>query len=133
MTDFTRNTRTLIVCFSLAIFTLIPLRFVEISQQTPEDYGGASVLGETQLVEEVVLPNAEVEIPYVPGQLEAPYDEVEMGVLGTTEEVVTQNCMSQEQIDEAIGRVNDSLLMGLYANSDQADAEIQWLVDQLCR
>ena len=118
MTDLTRNTRTLIVCFSLAIFALIPLRFVEIGQQTSE----AAVLGETQvLVEEpeIVLPVAD---EYVLGDLEAPYDEV-----------VATDCMSPEQVDEAVARVNEGLTAGLYANAGEADLEIQWLSAQICQ
>ena len=132
MTDLARNTRTLIVCFSLAIFSLIPLRFVEISQQAPEDYGGATGLGETQILEqpEVILPSAEV---YTPGELEAPYNQIESGVLGTTEELVAMDCITLEQVSEAVARVNEGLSTGLYADSEQAYAEIQWLNDQLCR
>ena len=132
MTDLARNTRTLIVCFSLSVFALIPLRFVEISQQTPEDYGGAMVLGETQVVEQpvVVLPSAD---EYVVGELEAPYDEIDGGVLGATEENVPANCMSLEQIDEAVARVSEGLATGLYDDAAQASTEIEWLNAQLCQ
>ena len=118
MTDLTRNTRTLIVCFSLAIFALIPLRFVEIGQQIPEE----TVLGETQVFmeePEVVLPVAD---EYVLGDLEAPYNEA-----------VATNCMSQEQVDEAVARVNEGLTAGLYVNAAEADLEIQWLSAQICQ
>lgn len=133
MTDLTRNTRTLIVCFSLAIFVLIPLRFIEISQQVPEDYGEATVLGETQqIVEypEVVLPSAD---EYIPGELESPYDDIDEGVLGIVEGDVLADCMSLQQVDEAVARVNEGLAVGLYADLDQAGAEIQWLNSQLCQ
>ncbi|MFA5828576.1 MAG: hypothetical protein WC841_04460 [Candidatus Shapirobacteria bacterium] len=130
MTDLARNTRTLIVCFSLAIFALIPLRFVEISQEVSEDYGGASVLGEAQMLEEpeVALPSAD---EYVSGELEAPYDEMDNGeVSGVTDGA---ECMPEEHVSEAVARVNEGLSTGLYADSEQAYAEIQWLNDQLCR
>ena len=130
MTDFTRNTRTLIVCFSLAVFGLIPLRFLEVNQQISEDFGGASVLGETQTLEQsVVLPSAD---EYVVGQLEAPYNEIDGGVLGTTTND-NSGCMSLKQIDEAVVKVNEGLTAGLFANVEQADAEIQWLNAQLCK
>ena len=68
MTDFDRNVRTLIVCFVVAVFGLIPLRFIEVGNSV-------RVLGESTVIEvkdEVKLPNAEVETV----ELEAPYDEV---------------------------------------------------------
>ena len=124
MTDLERNTRTLIVCFSLAIFGLIPLRFLEIGQQTPEDFGGATVLGETQVFEnsQVVLPSAEVNQGYVLGDLEAPFNG----------DIVT-DCMTKPQLDEAVARVNEGLMTGLYSDDSQANDEILWLNAQLCK
>ena len=56
MTNSDRNTRTLIVCFVIGIFALLPLRFAELNQN---DYleSQEAVLGVTTK-EEVVLPNA---------------------------------------------------------------------------
>lgn len=64
MTDQTRNIRTLIVCFVVAIMVLIPLRFIEVGNSLMEQRN-ESVLGEISLPE--------------PGgpKLEAPYEEIE--------------------------------------------------------
>jgi len=61
MTDNDRNTRTLVVCFVIAVMSLISLRFVEVKNVTTAS--GSQVLGETIQIEqkEVVLPNAEIE------------------------------------------------------------------------
>lgn len=61
MTDFDRNIRTLIICFTIAIIALVPLRFVEIGNTSVAS--SFQVLGETieQDVYEVVLPNADIE------------------------------------------------------------------------
>ena len=136
MTDLARNTRTLIVCFSLAVFGLIPLRFVEISQQVTNGYGEATVLGETQTLDqlEVVLPDADIEnsSEYVPGDLEAPYNEIDGGVLGVTLEREV-DCMSKAQVDEAVSRLGEGLMAGIYDDYGQIGSEILWLNDQLCR
>jgi len=72
MNDFDRNIRTLIVCFVVLVFALIPLRFIEAGEQisVPID---AQVLGETVVVnsttEKTVIENQ--------AKLEAPYDELE--------------------------------------------------------
>jgi hypothetical protein len=54
MTDFDRNTRTLIVCFILAIIVLVPLIIVE-SNQNMESR--SKVLGEIKEVNRIVLPD----------------------------------------------------------------------------
>jgi hypothetical protein len=48
--------RTLIICFVLAIFALIPLRVVEIRQMNT----GVQVLGAQSVGTQIQLPNAEV-------------------------------------------------------------------------
>jgi hypothetical protein len=78
MDNLNRNTRTLIVSFVIAIFALIPLRFIEVGGQqsmldTPQ------VLGETISV----VPTKSVEI-----KLEAPYNEIE-------------NCISRKEVNLA--------------------------------
>ena len=62
MTDLERNVRTLIVCFVIAMAGLIPLRFVEVSQEQVVPVSEVQVLGATVQQEEnvVVLPNAEL-------------------------------------------------------------------------
>lgn len=47
MTDFDRNVRTLIACFVIAIFGLVPLRFVEISNYQTRMIEKQQVLGVT--------------------------------------------------------------------------------------
>lgn len=69
--EIDRNTRTLIVCFVIAIMALIPLRFVEIGQSRPvEEYSVNQVLGESVEVEQVPVSTV--------GKLEAPYNEIEV-------------------------------------------------------
>lgn len=64
MIDLERIIRTLIVCFVIVIFGMIPLRFIEIENQRVD----VKVLGES-----VVLPDAEVNT----NQLEPPYDVID--------------------------------------------------------
>jgi hypothetical protein len=64
MTDTDRNTRTLIVCFSLAVMALIPLRFVEVGQLTEMAAGQVQVLGETTQQEVVTASQTGLEAPY---------------------------------------------------------------------
>ncbi len=75
MNNLNRNTRTLIVSFLIAIFALIPLRFIEVGQQ--QNYLiPTQVLGEK--TEAVMEDNS---------GLEAPYNEIE-------------KCYSQKEIDD---------------------------------
>lgn len=69
MNNFDRNTRTLIVSFLIAIFALIPLRFVEAGQE--QGMMNAQVLGESVEVFE------EKSVDVVKPVFEAPYDEIE--------------------------------------------------------
>ncbi len=65
MTNNDRNSRTLIVCFVIAVMSLVSLKFVYLGQNM-ESISTTHVLGETiQKVEqteqfEVILPNGEV-------------------------------------------------------------------------
>lgn len=69
MTKQDRNIRTLIVCFVLLIFGLVPLRFIEVKNSV-NSYGvNSQVLGEETVVEiktvdnvDIVLPNAEIDL-----------------------------------------------------------------------
>ncbi len=78
MNNLNRNTRTLIVSFLIAIFALIPLRFIEVGQMQEQYLMQTQVLGEK--TEEII----EEPVQRVSG-LEAPYDQLE-------------NCFSQEEI-----------------------------------
>ena len=75
MNDFNRNTRTLIVSFVIAIFALIPLRFIEVGEQQ-NALNQSQVLGETTVVEEIIVSDDSSSEEVVLG-LEAPYDELE--------------------------------------------------------
>lgn len=70
MNNFDRNTRTLIVSFLIAIFTLIPLRFVEAGQEQ-NMLMDAQVLGESIVVSEDGVADKSGPV------FEAPYDELE--------------------------------------------------------
>ena len=63
MTDNDRNTRTLVICFVLAVMSLISLRFVEVGNIT--SVSNSQVLGETTQSKEVILPNAELNIELI--------------------------------------------------------------------
>ena len=86
MKDINRNTRTLIVCFVIAIFSLVPLRFYEVGNQMALT-NGSQVLG---VVEEVVLPDSEVDKVV----LEYPYEQLEEQV---------NDCLNQAEVDRQIG------------------------------
>jgi len=81
MTDNDRNSRTLIVCFVVAVLTLIPLRMVEVGEGAR-----AAVLGEEVAAEEQTV-------------LEAPYEEIERGEV---------SCVEQSGIDELLGRMSQA-------------------------
>ena len=69
ITDIDRNSRTLIVCFVIAIFALIPLRFVE--------YGNAESLTQPQVLGEQVIQQEPIVEEVMEARLEAPYDQIE--------------------------------------------------------
>jgi len=75
MTDLQRNTRTLVICFVVGLFSLLPLRFYE-EGQLVEDYN-RQILGAYSLSEEVNLETVEQE-PIVESGFEAPYAEMEV-------------------------------------------------------
>jgi hypothetical protein len=62
MSNADRNTRTLIICFLCAIFSLVPLRFVEVAQSRSMTPVKETVLGVSSQPEEVVLPEADPEV-----------------------------------------------------------------------
>lgn len=88
--DLNKNTRTLIVSLAVAIFALIPLRFVEAGQQVQSN--GAQILGEGEQVAEVV--------ESVMG-LEAPYSELE-----------TRGCITNERLASKMDKVTELLNSG---------------------
>lgn len=88
--DLNRNTRTLIVSLAVAIFALIPLRFVEVGQDMVGSK--AQILGEGEQVAEV--------LESVMG-LEAPYDELE-----------TRGCITNERLASKMDRVTEQINSG---------------------
>lgn len=91
MNNLNRNTRTLIVCFVVALMIMVPLRFAEEGQNYVAGENEVNVLGESEIVEDRV-----VEEPQEMG-LEAPYDEIE--ALGQTEqsEVLGESVAAEEE------------------------------------
>lgn len=72
ISDIDRNSRTLIICFIIAVIALIPLRFVELGQD--RELMNAQVLGESMEVELIEEENKE--LPII--KIEAPYDEIDI-------------------------------------------------------
>jgi len=97
MNDLNRNTRTLVVCFVIGIFSLIPLRFYEVGSQVANE---SQVLG-TQRNVEIILPDSELRSESLPA-LEFPYEEIEFGA----EEV---NCLSRQEADRVVGGLSELL------------------------
>ena len=110
MTDADRNTRTLILCFTLALMGLIPLRFVEAGQNRLMER--PMVLGETVVVREVVESRS-------PAILEVPYDKIDGPSLRGTD------CLS---VDEA-GRIIDEMTRGL-VSGDYDEVEITEMISE---
>ncbi len=73
ISDIDRNSRTLIICFIIAVIALIPLRFVELGQD--RELMNAQVLGESMEVE-LVEEEESKELPII--RIEAPYDEIDI-------------------------------------------------------
>lgn len=100
MNNSDRNTRTLIVSFLIAIFALIPLRFVEVGTQQ-------SLISNTQVLGETISVSVEAKSDdnEVGKKLEAPYDEIDQ-LKGD------EPCLSKETIDEVEKEVNSQLEKG---------------------
>lgn len=105
MTNFDRNTRTLIVSFVIAIFALIPLRFVEAGEQQYKLYG-AQVLGESVSIpqEEEVLSEDVQEV-----KIEAPYDSLESCV--SSDDILEIKNGGFEQYISGVLNEDDMILM----------------------
>jgi hypothetical protein len=97
MNDINRNTRTLIMCFSLAVLGLIPLRFVEVGQMMDAavNQQEVQVLGETTQNEVVLPPTAEISPDSETG-LEAPYNEVDGPCLTNADYVAKMDLINNE-------------------------------------
>jgi hypothetical protein len=112
MTDADRNMRTLIVCFTLALMGLIPLRFVEVGQSRMGER--PMVLGESVVVESVELRS--------PAVLEAPFDEID----GPSLEEATIDCLSGDEASQMVDEMTRSLLKG-----DYDETEISQILDEV--
>lgn len=113
MKDIDRNSRTLIVCFVIAIFGLVPLRFYEIGNQINNVGSGSAVLGE-----QVSLPESELTVTSRP-VLESPYEEIEMQSL---------NCLPREEADNQIG-----VMVEVLKSTDLSESTVSSLVSEIER
>lgn len=112
MKDINRNCRTLIVCFVIALFGLVPLRFYEVGSQVNSNDGSA-VLGE-----KISLPESEL-IETSQPVLESPYEQIEKEGLG---------CLSREEADEHIG-----VLVEVLKSDDLNEDTVSVLVSEIER
>ena len=117
MTDFNRNTRTLIVSFVVAIFALVPLRFYEEGMRL-DRARERMVLGVKK--EEILLPDSEmvVEFDLYEG-LEEPYREIE---------ILNSCCVSGEEAEEKI-----DWLVSILENEELNEKEVNDLIDEIGR
>ena len=90
MTDNEKNTRTLIVSFVLAMMIMVPLRFVEATQQTLD--ASNRILGEMTAAPVQVVRKEVVPVVKNDGVLEAPYNKLESKKV----------CISVEQAEKKI-------------------------------
>lgn len=121
MTDHDKNMRTLIVSFVVAMMVMVPLRFVESTQFTLDQT--TQVLGEM-----TAAPKTERVIE-AKSILEAPYDEIEAGVVST--------CISIKESENQIKAVIDSYGGTLNNLNEEETAiaynEIKAIDDKICR
>jgi len=103
MNNFDRNTRTLIVSFLIAVFALVPLRFIEVGQQQ-EFLMESQVLGE--IIEEPVEEVVEEVVENI-SEIEPVYEEVE-------------ECMSRDEFEMMTGEVFQSYDEG-YISREEAE------------
>ncbi len=106
MDNLNRNTRTLIVSFLIAIFALIPLRFIEVGQMQEQYLMETQVLGEK--TEDIIEEPSQV----VSG-LEAPYDQLEI-------------CFSQEEIQ----MMEDEIYLG-YEEGNLNEEEVEAFLGEI--
>ena len=117
MNESNQNIRTLIVSFVIAIFTLIPLRFVEVGQMTV-DQDQPQVLGVDQVAEVTPANAAPV--------LEAPYDQID---------AAKKNCIDQQTADGLLKQREKVLSQGGLdrATVDRLMSEVQQIDASICK
>ena len=90
MTEHEKNIRTLIVSFVVAMMVMVPLRFVEATQQTLEATN--RVLGEMTVAPVQKVQRETVPVVKAGGALEAPYNKIENKTV----------CVSSEQAEKQV-------------------------------
>lgn len=125
MNDLNRNTRTLVVCFVVAIFSLIPLRFYEFGNQVVANK--SQVLGLYREVD-ISLPDSGLRSESVP-VLEFPYEEIE----ASESEVV--DCVPRSEVDRVVENLTEVLKVpGLEGELvTAAMEEIEKMESRVCR
>jgi hypothetical protein len=102
MTDLQRNTRTLVVCFMVAIGGLVPLRFMAEGQSVP---AGTAILGEST-EQQVIAPVVNEEV-----KIEAPYDKVESQ---------TETCIEKTEAQTVIDALSQRIKEGGLSEEETA-------------
>ncbi|MEI8068155.1 MAG: hypothetical protein WCG91_04420 [Candidatus Shapirobacteria bacterium] len=121
MTNHDRNMRTLIVCSVMALFVLVPLKFVEIGQYSVANSDSEAVLGAVA-EESVVLPEVISEEEVIPE---------EEAVLGATTE---NTCFSQSIVEGQVAVLEDRLDDEDVTQevADAIDLKIKEVIANLC-
>ena len=107
MEEINKNTRTLIMSFTIAILAMIPLRFVEVGNQIEVVNTPSMVLGETS--QQVILPNSD---------LESPYDVIDA-------EIKVSDCLSEEDASVMIKEIVNEM-------SPDYLSEIELVKENIC-
>jgi len=135
MTDLQRNTRTLVICFVVGLFSLLPLRFYE-EGQLVEEYN-RQILGAYSLSEEVNLETVEQE-PIIEAELEAPYAEMEARgeqTIETGEYLGAASCISFEEAMMVNAQTVALLDSGAIDDEQRAELNRSFnnVMEQVCR
>ncbi len=117
MEEINRNTRTLIISFTVAILAMIPLRFVEVGNQLEVIDSRSMVLGETS--QEVISPTSDLESPY--NVIDAEAEAVE-----SAEAVEANDCLTE---------VDASVMIKEIVNDMSPDylSEIELVRENICQ
>lgn len=118
MKDIDRNTRTLIICFVVAVFSLVPLRFYEVGMQSEAQQ--AYVLGLSDQADQMSLPDSQIQESSQP-VLEYPYEEVE-------KQALTSNCLDQQEADRQI-----EALVEVLKTESLAEETVTAIVDEISK
>lgn len=118
-----RNTRTLIVSFTVAIMAMIPLRFVEVGNQLEVIDRGSMVLGETS--QEVIMPTSDLESPYnvIDAEVEA------------VEAVETNDCLTEADASVMIKEISSEMSQDNVSNEEITEylSEINLVRENICQ